>query len=287
MNRCFCLVRGVIALFFSLPLLCIAQDLPLLNAFAHNDYQHKKPLFDALRNGYVNIEADVYTFKGKLVVTHVLPQIHHRRTLEDLYLAPLANHIAGKNVEIYTGFIEPLTLMIDIKSDPDKSYKLLKPLLEKYRNYLSGYRNGQWQAGPLRIVLSGNKPYKQLKNDPDRLAFIDEDLRRITRDTSTGLFSMASCKFSKLLRCKKDGTFSQRDEVRLRNYVEDAHRYGARVRLWSSPDKHTTWRQLLDCGVDLIVTDKLTNLRDFLIQDKTLAITREEEELTYYADTDN
>ena len=36
---------------------CCAQSAPLLNGFAHNDYRHKHPLFDALDNGYTNIEA--------------------------------------------------------------------------------------------------------------------------------------------------------------------------------------------------------------------------------------
>lgn len=262
------LFTGAVTLFVVYTFSATAQYIPLPNAFAHNDYQHKQPLFEAISNGYNNIEADVYVYKGKLVVTHVLPQLHHRRTLEALYLAPLAKHIAEQGGEIYSGFAAPLTLMIDIKSDDVKTYKLLKPLLEKYRHYLSGYQNGRWHAGAVRVVLSGHKPFELLRNDPDRLAFIDEDLRKIKRDTTDDLISMASCKFSKLLHCKKNGLFSRRDEDKLRSYVEDAHRYGAKVRLWASPNKHTTWQQLLACGVDLISTDKLSFLRDFLIEDK-------------------
>ena len=51
----------------ALAILCIlfnccvfAQSVPLPNAFAHNDYSHKRPLHDALANGYTNIEADVF-----------------------------------------------------------------------------------------------------------------------------------------------------------------------------------------------------------------------------------
>lgn len=268
MKPLYCLLQGVMALLLFLPLWANAQLMPLPNAFAHNDYQHKKPLFEAISNGYNNIEADVYVYKGRLVVTHVLPQLHHSRTLEDLYLAPLAKHITDRDGEIYSGFTAPFTLMIDIKSDGAKTYKLLKPLLEKYRHQLSGYQNGQWKAGAVRVVLSGHKPYELLRNDPDRLAFIDDDLRKIKRDTTANLINMASCKFSKLLRCNKNGSLSQHYENKLRHYVEDAHRYGAKVRLWASPNKHTTWQQLLACGVDLISTDKLSFLRDFLIKEK-------------------
>ncbi|PJJ84558.1 PI-PLC domain-containing protein [Mucilaginibacter auburnensis] len=266
MRYCFVLQRFFALLLLTTPVL--AQDVVLPNAFAHNDYQHKKPLFEAIKQGYANIEADVYAYKGSLVVTHVLPILHHRRTLEALYLEPLADLINERNGEVYTGFAAPVTLMIDIKSDGAKTYRLLKPILEKYRSYLCGYSNGQWQPGPVRIVLSGKKPFDMVRNDPDRLVFIDEDLRKIGRDTTRNLFNMASCKFSKLVRCNKDGSLSPRYQARLRNYVNDAHKYGVRVRLWASPNKYTTWQQLLTCGVDMIATDKLTTLHNFLIDEK-------------------
>lgn len=258
-------------------LLCVicctanAQNTPLSNAFSHNDYQHKRPLFEAINNGYTYIEADVYVHKDKLVITHVLPAIHHSRTLEGLYLQPLADYIQQNNGEVYTGYDKPVTLMIDIKSDPKKTYQLLKPLLEKYRSLLCGYQNGVWQNGPVRIVLSGNKPYETLRADADRLAFIDEDLRKINRDTtasSESMLAMASCKYSKLMKWKGSGPLSPREKDRLSAFVDQAHRAGAKVRLWSSPDNKAVWQQLLDCGVDLINTDKLARLRDFLVKDE-------------------
>ncbi|MES2277171.1 MAG: phosphatidylinositol-specific phospholipase C/glycerophosphodiester phosphodiesterase family protein [Bacteroidota bacterium] len=242
-----------------------AQEIPLLNAFAHNDYQHKHPLFEALDNGYTNIEADVYIHKGRLVVTHVLPSIHHHRTLEGLYLQPLADHLQQNSGEMYPNYGGTFTLMIDIKSDAAKTYELLKPLLEKYRDCLSGYQDGVWHNGPVRIVLSGHQPYQQLLADPDRLAFIDEDLTKLHPDTTQNICSMASCKYSKLLKWKGSGLIPTREQDRLRNYVAQAHRSGAKVRLWGSPDNQAVWKQLLACGVDLINTDKLVRLKDFLL----------------------
>ncbi len=243
-----------------------AQNLPLINAFAHNDYQHKRPLFEAISNGYTYIEADIYIHKGRLVVTHVLPLIHHSRTLEGLYLQPLAAYIQNNNGEVYPGYKAPVTLMVDIKSDADKTYELLKPILERYRSLLSGYSNGQEKSGAVRIVLSGHKPYKALSLDNNRLAYIDEDLRKIDRDTTAAddMFAMASCKYSNLLKWKGSGSLSLREKNRLSAYVDQAHRCGAKVRLWSSPDNKVVWEQLLQCGVDVINTDKLARLKDFL-----------------------
>jgi len=236
-----------------------AQNAPLVNAFSHNDYQHKLPLFEAIDNGYTYIEADVYVHKNRLVVTHVLPLIHHHRTLEGLYLQPLAEYISANNGQIYPGYNQPVTLMIDIKSDPAKTYTLLRPLLEKYRSMLNG---------PVRVVLSGNKPYRLVKADTAKLVTLDADLRKINHNTpgDSTLLAMASCKYSKLLKWKGTGTLSARDRRRLTSYVDQAHQYGAKVRLWHSPDSPVVWNQLLQCGVDLINTDKLTRLRNFLEQ---------------------
>jgi hypothetical protein len=37
-----------------------AQTIILPNAYAHNDYWHKRPLLDALDNGFTYVEADVF-----------------------------------------------------------------------------------------------------------------------------------------------------------------------------------------------------------------------------------
>src|SRR4051812_9052581 len=70
-----------------------AQSVPLPNAFAHNDYSHKRPLHDALANGYTNIEADVFLIGKSLVVAHVNPYFKSHRKLEKLYLQPLLQQI--------------------------------------------------------------------------------------------------------------------------------------------------------------------------------------------------
>ena len=43
---------------------------PLTNAHAHNDYEHTRPLFDALDQGFNSVEADVFLVDGKLLVGH-------------------------------------------------------------------------------------------------------------------------------------------------------------------------------------------------------------------------
>ena len=39
---------------------------PLANAHAHNDYEHERPLLDALDQGFTSIEADVFLVEGQV-----------------------------------------------------------------------------------------------------------------------------------------------------------------------------------------------------------------------------
>ena len=38
----------------------------LVNAHAHNDYEHDRPLHEALDNQFVSVEADVFMIDGNL-----------------------------------------------------------------------------------------------------------------------------------------------------------------------------------------------------------------------------
>jgi len=235
-----------------------SQSIPLLNGFAHNDYLHKHPLYDALQNGYTNIEADIFLSGNNLVVAHINPYFKGHRQLEKLYLKPLLDHINENGGQVYKGYTKPITLMIDIKTDANNAYWVLRPLLEKYKAILTRYEDGKIIPGLVTVVLSGHKPYKMIQDEQNRLAFIDEDLRRVTKDTTyCSMYEMASCKYSQLLRWKGNGTISASEQQKLKDYVEMAHLSGEKVRLWASPDNKAVWNELLKCGVDLINTDKL------------------------------
>ncbi|WP_461451850.1 phosphatidylinositol-specific phospholipase C/glycerophosphodiester phosphodiesterase family protein [Mucilaginibacter sp.] len=257
----------------AIPTLCLnqnteAQCVPLLNGFAHNDYWHKRPLLDALDNGYTYIEADVYERDGKLIVAHILPILNRHRTLDNTYLDPLLDRVINNHGSVYTGYANSVTLMIDVKSDADRTYFVLDQLLKKYSKMLSSYSNGQIHVGAVTIVISGNKPVKLLSTENSRYAFVDEDLRSVKRDTLSDMYMMSSCKYSKLLNWRGVGSIPSIEKQRLCAFISAAHEHGRKVRLWASPEDTHVWKTLLDCGVDLINTDKLKELKNFLLVDK-------------------
>jgi hypothetical protein len=248
----------------------LSQSIPLPNAFAHNDYCHPHPLFDALENGYTNIEADIFLEGHDIIVAHVNPFFRFNKTLETLYLKPLHDRVVKNNGQVYKGYTGQVILMIDVKTGAKNTYNALKSLLEKYKAILSSYDHGKVTQGAITVVLSGHKPYKLIKSEETRLAFIDEDLRKTANDTTAAnVYTMSSCKYSKVLKWTGDGNMPENERKRLCDYVTMAHRFGKKVRLWASPENGTVWQELLKCGVDLINTDKLVTLKNFLLKHNT------------------
>jgi hypothetical protein len=243
---------------------CYSQNNSFANAYAHNDYWHKHPLYDALNNGFTHVEADVYLREGKMVVTHILPMFNMNKTLEKLYLDPLQSCINGTNEKaVCPNF--PIMLMIDIKSEANSTYKALKVIFNKYSSILSSYNNGVFTPRQITVVITGHKPVALIKSETNRMAFIDEDLMHVKQDTLTHrLYETASCKYSKIINWDGKGQFPDKERVNLCAYVAKAHQLGEKVRLWDSPENPVVWNELLLCGVDLINTDKLPELKAFL-----------------------
>jgi len=52
--------------------------------------------------------------------------------------------------------------------------------------------------------------------------------------------------------------------AKLNVLVDAARARGQRIRFWNTPDTPAAWSALRGAGVDLINTDRLTELRDFL-----------------------
>ena len=61
----------------------------LERAHAHNDYEHDRPLYDALDHGFKSVEADIYLVGDQLLIGHDPTDLTPERTLQSLYLDPL------------------------------------------------------------------------------------------------------------------------------------------------------------------------------------------------------
>jgi glycerophosphoryl diester phosphodiesterase len=245
-----------------IPATAYSQKVFLEQGYAHNDYLHKKPLFDALNNGFTHIEADVFLRKDSLIIAHWFPYLKEKRTLESLYLAPLKKYIQDTDLDTNTD--QPsITLVIDIKSSPRKTYLALKSLLEKYSDILSCYENGVFKQGRVNIVITGRKPVDLIMNETRRLVMMDDFLDHISYSDNNKLFAMASCKYSRILKWTGKGPIPVDERNKLQALVDQAHSQGKKARLWASPENEKVWDELLNCGIDFINTDALSKLKAF------------------------
>jgi hypothetical protein len=256
-----------IIIFPALSFNVFSQIIPLPHAYAHNDYWHKRPLLDALDNGFTNIEADIYLRHSRLLVAHRLPLLRKKNTIEGLYLQPLLNRLTNTNELVQTS-LDTIVLMIDIKSNGKKTYAALRKVLNNYKAILSTCEKGKVTIRNLTLVLTGHRPLHFLESEETRFVFVDADLRKINRrELFPEMFTTASCKYSSLIKWRGKGTISEFEKERLQELVVKAHLSGTKVRLWGSPENETVWHFLRNCGVDLINTDKLIALKRFFIKD--------------------
>lgn len=278
-------LSGVIALLASLssraesPAATITEVKPLAQAHAHNDYEHARPLLDALDHGFMSVEADVHLVKGELLVAHDLHQVKPDRTLEALYLAPLRERIIQHKGRVYPQTVEgkkakgalteetlPFTLLIDFKSAAEPTYAALKPLLERYRPYLTRVRDGKLEPGPVQVIISGDRPIQQLAAEKARLAFYDGRPDDVEQGTSPMLAPLVSESWLSMFTWRGQGEIPAAEKERLEAFVAKAHAQGRRVRFWATGDLRAGWEVLYAAKVDLLNADDLGGLRDFLLK---------------------
>ena len=243
-----------------------AQATPLERAHAHNDYEHARPMFDALERGFNSIEADVHLVDGQLLVAHSRDSVDAARTLETLYLAPLRAWVQQHGGRANAG-VQPLTLLIDVKGDAEGSYAALDPLLRRYADLFTIFAGGTVVPGPIIAVVSGERAIGTMRRARVRFAGVDgrrADLRDAS-PASHALMPLVSDDWETLTKWRGAGPMPAAARRELERAVGLAHKHGQRIRFWGTPDTDAVWHVLFDAGVDLIGADDLDGLRAFLL----------------------
>lgn len=241
-----------------------AEPTPLLHAHAHNDYEHTRPLFDALDQGFGSIEADIYLVDGQLLVAHNRKDVKPERTLEALYLNPLRACVQRNGGGVYRGG-PAITLLIDVKTEAVATYTALHAVLENYAAMLTAFRAGVATPGAITVILSGNRARAALAAQPLRYAAIDGRIEDLASNPPAALVPWVSDNWTKVFTWKWTGPMPDADRAKLRDLVTQAHAQGRRIRFWNTPDTPEAWRLLRDANVDLINTDHLVALREFFL----------------------
>ncbi len=257
-------MKQVVFTFFALSFLIptsFAQE--VVPGHAHNDYLNSPALFEALENGLVSVEADVHLMKGDLYVAHVRPIFRNKkRSLENLYLKPLFDHIQKNNGKVYHNYDGPFYLMIDFKGGSVEMYDRLVELLEKYGEMLTVMENGVLKQGAVTVFLSGSKPTESILKSEPKLCFLDGRPSDIGQQISSILMPVISDHYRNHLKWNGKGKMPEEEQLKLRKLVSKVHSEGKKLRLWASPDNPNAWMTFKTLGIDFINTDKPKKFAD-------------------------
>lgn len=243
-----------------------AQSKLLRNAHAHNDYEHDKPLFDALENGFISVEADVYLIGNELFVYHDRPENPSQdRTLEKLYFKPLLEKVQKNGGSVYPNYEDFFYLMIDFKTEGESTYKALKLLLQKYESILSVVEKTSRQMDkPVLVFISGNRPITTMLSEDINMATLDGRPSDLGKGISVEKMPVISQNFNQFSHWNGEGEMPDEDKIRITQLTSAAHAEGKKVRLWAIPDMPNAWKTLMDLGIDFINTDKLEEFNQFM-----------------------
>lgn len=240
------------------------QPIILTNAHAHNDYVHKRPLFDALDNGFTSVEADIWLVDGKLLVAHERNEVDPNKTLQSLYLDPLRERIKEQGGKVYRN--GPIfNLLIELKSPGEEIYPYLRDQLKPYHDLLSIWGPGRPKWRAIQVVITGNVPRAMIAADKPRYAACDGSLHDLDSDVPNTLVPWISASWFGTFHWSFTNAALKPDELpRLREVVAKAHAHGRKVRFWASPDYPKFWQFLADEHVDLANVDRLPEFQKWM-----------------------
>ncbi|WP_328745343.1 phosphatidylinositol-specific phospholipase C/glycerophosphodiester phosphodiesterase family protein [Streptomyces sp. NBC_00285] len=243
---------------------------PLWRAHAHNDYDHPRPLFDALDHRFGSVEADIFLVGDQLLIAHDATGLDPTRTLESLYLAPLAARVKANHGSVYRGHRRPLQLLIDIKTEGSSTYLELDRHLLRHKHLFTTYVNGRIHPGPVTAVVSGDRAARTpMEAQTVRRAFYDGRLTDLGSSAPASFIPLISDNWTLTFTWLGEGAFPDAERQKLRSIVQQAHARGQKVRFWATPDlagpaRDALWTELLAAGVDYFNTDDLAGLEAFL-----------------------
>jgi alkaline phosphatase len=225
----------------------------VMNAHSHNDYLNVSPFLAAYNEGFGSIEADIFPVNGVLYVAHKKEAIQTKNTLKALYLEPLLATLS-------TDSSRQLNLLVDIKENHALALSLLIEELQPLMKYLAT----PGRARNLTISISGERPPPADYGKYPDYIFFDDDLKLKHSPDQWKRVHLVSLPFDKISKWKGAGPIPANDGKQLRKVIDSVHAAGKPFRFWAAPDTIPAWRKQQKLGVDLIGTDKVTELGSFL-----------------------
>ncbi|MBL7813933.1 MAG: phosphatidylinositol-specific phospholipase C/glycerophosphodiester phosphodiesterase family protein [Saprospiraceae bacterium] len=238
----------LLTLYFGALASSIAQT-TAISGHSHNDYAQKHPFTTAFNAKMGSIEADVYFVNHQLYVAHDAKDIQSERTLDRLYLRPLAKRV--RKHQVY-----PLILLIDIKSAADSTLDAIVAQITHYKVFSTTHF--------VQFVISGNRPRpEKWSNYPSFILFDGRPYETYTSEQWQRV-GLVSDNFSRYADAATSNSINSTTFDKMKAMVDGVHAKGKKVRFWATPDTDTVWKNLVNLNVDFINTDSPEALSKFL-----------------------
>jgi hypothetical protein len=237
----------------------------LPRSHSHNDYEQLWPLSAALHNGFISVEADIWSVDNELLIGHDKEDLASEVTLRKLYLAPLATRVAQYG-QVLSGLTEPFQLLIEIKDDPAITFPLLDTQLREYAEILTRYEHDLVTPGAISVVITGHYSREVLAAQPVRFAACDGHLSDIGTGIAVSLMPLCSDNWRWHFSWLGIGRMPKAQRAKLAQLVQAAHNDGRKVRFWGAPKwppfaRNAAWTELAEAGVDYLGADNLVAFR--------------------------
>jgi alkaline phosphatase len=243
---------------FLLILLLLNSKISAQITHSHNDYEQKQPFFAAYNLGFDSIEADLYLKDGELCVAHDKKDVSTERTLRKLYIEPLLAKIKENGGYPYPNNI-PLHLLLDLKTQGHEIMQVLDAQLKPYKKELRH----------VKISISGDMPQPEEFQNYDKM-FSFDGRRNLTYPKKAFkriyMVSASFTEFGKYWTGKQALPQEVADKISV--FVKEMHAKNKKVRLWGTPNTKFGFETLKALKVDVIGTDDLPLLRNFIDSSK-------------------
>ena len=224
-------------------------------AHSHNDYHQQNPFYAAYNEQFGSMEVDIHLVGKLLLVAHDSTELGGGRTLENLYLVPLAASIERNRGFVFKDTSRKLQLLIDLKTGGAATMDALVTLLKKYPAITSNRS--------VSIVITGKRPVAKLYHTYPSYIWFDGNLDSQYTKIALTKIAMLSDPLEKYSKWNGMGELPLADKRIITSWVNKAHRLKKPIRFYGCPDFAAAWKQLLQLNVDFINTDHIAELSDF------------------------
>ena len=114
--------------------------------------------------------------------------------------------------------------------------QLLRKVLNDYPDLVTKFDCAEVSPKAVTVVLTGNRPRKELPKESVRQAGLDGQLPDLDKSNPNGIFLWMSEPWKRMFKWRGDGPIPTDEKARLQEIVAKAHDRHMKVRFWDAPE---------------------------------------------------